>query len=431
MRKTDSVTFKPLPHSVVFHVDMNAYFASVEQAVNPFLQGKPVAVVPGGGEYAGAAILARSYEAKARGVQTFSRLFEARRLCPELIVVSGDHLQYYAINKRLAEIMESYTPSMEIYSIDEFFLDLSSYFRLHKRSYLEVANEIKQRIASEIHPVLKCSIGVGPNKLLAKVGSDYQKPDGLTIISWEQRHQFLDSMKLADIWGIGRNCVPKLDILGIKNTADLREVDAEVLEKVVGSYCIRLKRIANGEYYEFVDPGRNRRPQKTMQHAHTLKKATADIGEIRTLIRKMAERLAVRLRRHGQVTDVVSFGIRPSRQKNYGWGYLPSLFGKSRLPYLTNNGYEIYKGGLEVLESLEMKGIEARLIVVGVENLQQAEQLSLLQPLADALPLVDAAMDKINQKYGEFTLRSADILNQKAKESKYSVERLPMTFHPS
>lgn len=430
MRQLDPFTFKPLPHKVIFHVDMNAFFATAEQAANPFLQGKPVAVVPGGGEYQGKAILARSYEAKDRGVNTFSRLFEARRVCPELISIPADPTKYYDLNRQLAEIMTSFTPQVEIYSIDEFFLDLTSYFKLHQRSFSSVAFEIKERIAQQISPVLTCSIGIGPNKLLAKVGSDFQKPDGLTEIRWERRQHFLDSMELGDIWGIGRHCVPKLAQLGIRNTADLRRADAQLLEKLVGSYWVRLKRIANGEYYDDVDPKRNAKPHKTMQHAHTMAKATADLHELKTLVRKQAERLAARLRKYKQAAGTVSLGIRPSQQKNYGWGYLPSLYGRSQLPEYTNNGLAIYQGAWRVFESLPFKGIEARLVVVGVEELVQTEQLRLLTIAPPGQARIDSAIDKINQKYGEFTVRTADILRQKAKESKYSVERLPMTFHP-
>jgi DNA polymerase-4 len=414
---------------IIFHLDMNAFFASVEQACNPSLVGKPVAVVPNA-DYSRAAILARSYEAKDRGVKTFMRLDEARIACPELVVLPVDHLKYYDVNNKLAEIVGSYTPIMEIYSVDEFFLDMTSYLKLHQKSAEQLGLELKRRIAKEIHPALKCSIGVGSNKLLAKIGSNYKKPDGYTEISWDERHKYLDSLSLDDIWGIGRNSIPKLYNLGVFSTKELREVDPSVLEQIVGSYWIRLKRIANGEYYDPVDPRRNSKPAKSMQHAHTMSTATADMVEIKSLIRKLSEKLASRLRKHEQVAKTISLGLRPNNQQEYGWGYSPKLKGSITLPNATSSGYEVYRAALQVLQSLQIAGVKIRLAVVGVADLIPSQQLGFFRDKNAPVRKLDEAIDCINDKYGAFTVRSADILHQRAKESKISVPRKPMTFHP-
>lgn len=422
-------TSTAIPDSIVFHIDMNAYFASVEQACNPFIQGKPVAVA-GSVDYPGSVILARSYQAKARGVKSFSKIRDAKAACPELIVVPIDHLKYYDVNQQIAKILNEYTPLIEIYSIDEFFLDMTNYFKLHPRSFEEVAAEIKSRIRSEVHECLTCSIGVGNNKLLAKVGSDYKKPDGLTIINWENRHFFLDDMDLADIWGIGWNCLPKLQTLGIFNTSQIREINVEALRGLVGSYWIRLKQIANGEYYDTVDEKRNTKPQKSMQHAHTLSKATKDEAELKTLIRKLSERLAVRLRRHGQSANKVTLGIRPSNQGKYGWGKAERHYGIYTLPCPSNSGWDIYIAACQIMDQLDIRDVEVRLAVVGVQDLAQAEQINLWDFEKNKRSQLETALDQINNKYGEFTMRSGDILRQRAKERELNVNRMPMTFHP-
>jgi len=425
--KGAEISSLPISNQVIFHLDMNAYFASVEQACNPFIRNKPVAVVSSM-NYSGAAILARSYEAKQKGVKTFSKLRDAQIICPNIIPVPLDHLKYYDVNNQINKILERYTPLIEIYSIDEFFLDLTQYFKLHQKTYTQLAKEIKLAIATELSPILTCSIGVGNNKLLAKVGSDYLKPDGLTIIPWEERFKYLDSMELADIWGIGRNCLPKLAALGIKSTAQLRDLSDQQLRNLVGSYGTRLKMIARGEHYDKVDYDRNRKPQKTMQHAHTLSQATKDIVEIKTLMHKLAEKLATRLRKHHQETNLVSLGIRPSKEQNYGWGYLPRLKGTISIKS-TSNGIEIYNAALKILEQLDLREVEVRLLVVGLNCLNTAIQFKLDHTI-NRRDEVDLALDIVNNKYGEFTLRTADILNQRAKEQELSIVRQPMTFHP-
>lgn len=419
----------PEPKSTIFHVDMNAYFASVEQACNKFIQGKPVAVVSSI-EYNGASILARSYEAKALGVKTFSRVFEAKKVCPELVCVPLDHLKYYDINTRIHKILSRYTEKIEVYSIDEFFLDMTDYFELRSVSKKELALEIKQRIANEIHPVLKCSIGVGANKLLAKVGSDFQKPDGLTIIPWDSRFEFLDSMELEDIWGIGWHTAPKLRQLGIKGLRDIRKLNRDLLWNLVGSYWARLVQLANGEHYDQVKISVQEKPQKTMQHAHTMSEATSDLTKLKPLVRKLSEKLATRLRKERQLAGEVNFGVRPSGQKDYGWGRLPHFSGRIKLDQPTNHGLTIYQTACKILGTFPLDQFEARLLVVGVGNLQETEQMRLLDPVPTKLVKLDQAIDIVNAKYGEFTMRSGDILHERAKERELSTKRLAMTFHP-
>jgi DNA polymerase-4 len=415
---------------IIYHLDMNAFFASVEQACNPFLRGKPVAVVISP-DYANSAIVARSYEAKAYGVKTFSRLIEARQKCPHLIAIKGNHLKYYDINKRIYSILSRYTPIIEVYSIDEFFLDLTTYFKYRSATFEEVAQEIKAAIAGEIHPVLKCSIGVGPNKLLAKVGSDYKKPDGLTMISWEERYKFLDSMEIEDLWGIGYSSTEKLKRLGVKSAADIRTLSEDVLRESVGSYWTRLKMIANGEWYDEVDPSRHVQDAKSMMHAHTLENATADLETLKSLTRKLCEKLAHRLFKHQQKALTIGVAIRPEGVSPYGYFKRYSLRLTKHLPFPTDFGKYLYIEAEKLLEEIMTPAHKVRLISISVERLIHERQQflpELEQP--ERISKLNYAINEINHKYGDFTIRSADILNEKAKESYYDVERQAMTFHP-
>jgi len=416
--------------SIIFHLDMNAFFASVEQVLNPSLRGRPVAVVSSN-NYQGAAILARSYEAKSRGVASFMRLPEAKLACPELITITPKHENYYEFNKQLTKIMQQFTDTLEVYSIDEFFLDMTDYLAIRPwLSVVELAQQIKDTIAEKISPVLKCSIGVSSNKLLAKVGSDFKKPDGLTVIPWERRFEFLDQLSFREIWGIGYNSIPKLHSLGIHNTAQIRALDKRVLESLVGSYWNRLQLIANGECEDPVHSNLIGKPKKSMQHAHTLDRATSDLHELQTLARKLCEKLSLRLRKYQQLAGAVGLILRPAREENYGWGRKPRLHAQIALGFFSDHGEHLYQAADKLLQGLDINGIEVRLMAVTITHLHSGQQPQLLESRSSKLIQLDKAIDQINHKFGSFTLRSADILHQQAKNKVFSIDHASIPFHP-
>ncbi len=413
---------------IIMHIDMNAFFASVEQSANRFIRDLPVAV--GNPGYANTALVAVSYEARRRGVRNLSRGVEAKRICPELIIVPFDPLKYYAVNQQIVRIFKEYTPHVEVYSIDEAFLDLTVLPRAQRgRTPQEIAQEIKDRIIAEVGPKLRSSVGIAPNKLMAKVASNWQKPDGLTTINWENRFDYLDKLELSEVWGIGWNSAPKLAALGFKSTADLRQADSATLRNLVGGYYTRLQLIANGEHYDPVSPGRPSRAHKSMQHAHTLSKATTDVTELKSLIRKMSERLSIRLRKHEQRCQVVYLGLKPEKlAAGYGWNAPTRFYDVVHIP-TTQHGLDIYRAAVRLFEQFPLD-TPIRLLYVGVGDLDSTQQLlldSLEEPQKHAL---DGAADKINNQYGAFTIRSADIVYQYAKERELSVDKTNMVFHP-
>ena len=182
----------------LMHVDQNAFFASVEQQANPALRGKPIAVVGGGGR---TVITTSSYEARARGVKTGMAIWEAKRCCPELIVVVGDNRKYQHTSSRIVEIFCDYTPEVEVFSIDEAWLDVTHSLSLFG-SPERIAYLIKARIKHQFG--ITCSIGIAPNKLLAKLASDMQKPDGLTVIRPEDVSRILERIPVGELCGIGK-----------------------------------------------------------------------------------------------------------------------------------------------------------------------------------------------------------------------------------
>ncbi|MBN1916125.1 DNA polymerase IV [Candidatus Dojkabacteria bacterium] len=434
----------------ILHIDMNSFFASVEQQANPFIRGKPVGVAHSG--YEGAAILAASYEAKACGVGTGTRVFEARKICPGLIIVPLDTTKYYAVNRQFVKILKDYTPQVEIYSIDEAFLDVTKTEDLFGGAY-NIAQRIKERIKGEIGEYLTCSIGIAPNKLLAKVGSNFKKPDGLTIIKWEERFKFLDQMGLERVWGIGRRVGRKMGKIGIKSLREIRKMEDCELRSLVGGYYTRLRLIANGEHFEEVKTDVSKKIPKSMQHAHTLSDASSNSAELLSIMRKQAERLARRLRRRGMKAKRVYLAMIPSGLRHYGWNTEVHNFGFLKMDHYTDDGYEVYKAGEIIFNrivfcdnvgnKIALNGDgKIRQLIIGVSDFLNADNLELPMSLfgegvvagfklkSELKERINRAFDKINDKYGEFTLRTGDILYQFVKEKELDVEREQMMFHP-
>ncbi len=412
----------------ILHIDMNSFFASVEQQANPFIRDKAIGVAHA--DYGGAAILAASYEAKAYGVGTGTRVYEAKRMCPGILIVPLDTTKYYAINRQIIQIFAEYTPKVEVYSIDEAFLDVTDTEDLFGGAY-EIALTIKERIKKEIGECLRCSIGIGPNKLLAKVGSNYKKPDGLTVIEWEKRFEFLDTMKFANVWGIGHRVGKKMKKIGVSSLGQIRKMGDYELRSLIGGYYTRLKMIANGEHYEEVKPNAFKKPPKSMQHAHTLKDATSDRKELLSILRKQAERLGRRLRRKYMKARKIYVAMIPAGLGHYGWDAGVGGSGEVELDHYSDDGYMIYKAGEKILNGIRIEeDKKIRLVIIGISDLLNADNLEFSIVEENSRAKINSAFDKINSKYGEFTLRTGDILYQYAKEKELDVEREQMTFHP-
>src|SRR5512141_3078717 len=214
---------------------MNAFFASVEQVSNPKLRGKPIAVV---GRSHRTVITTASYEARAQGVKTGMNVPEARRACPSLILVVGDNRKYTSANAKMLEVFSRYTPIVEVFSIDEAFLDVTASCLLFGGG-ADIAQKIKNDIKKAIG--ITCSVGVAPNKLLAKLASDMQKPDGLTVIEPERVSEVMENLPASELCGIGPNLTATLATMGIKTCGELGRASASALRSRFGIIGERLK----------------------------------------------------------------------------------------------------------------------------------------------------------------------------------------------
>ncbi len=418
----------------ILHIDFNSYFASVEQQANPRLRGKPIGVtggdkqslrLPDGSLRMQRTVLgAASVEAKKFGVKTGMQIWEAKKLCPEIILVKGDSDKYLEVTKRFLAILKDYSPNLEVFSIDEVFLELppsvipserSSRGNLDLNRDCHVASllamTIKERIRTEIGEVVTCSIGISYNKLMAKLAGSLQKPDGLVVIADQKTAiQVLDRVELDEICGIGGRIKARLNNMGVFNFATLRKVPLEVLLASFKSYGQTLYNMARGIDESPIVPFYEKEEVKSVGHRHTIDHDTNDSQEIKQILLKLAEMVTRRLRVKKLVGKTVHCWY---RQGSSLVKVTPEHFEgdgmQTTIPY-TNDGLEIFKAAWKIFQKIWDKK-EIRMIGVSISNLkpQNPQNLSLLQETRKQ-ETITKVLDKINDKYGEFTLQRGILL---------------------
>jgi len=376
---------------IIFHVDMNAFFAAVEQRFNPALRGKPIVVC--GNPEKRSVVAACSYEAKAHGIKNGMSLVEARRLCPSVLPIGGNPEKYVDIARHLFAMLAEFTPEVEVFSIDEAFMDLTS-----AASMIEpetIARRIKRRILDAYG--LTCSVGIGPNKLIAKIGSNLQKPDGLVRVHQNQVAVLMRELPVEDLCGVGNKLKARLNELGIVTCEDLGAASESLLMSKFGIVGRYLKRMGQGMDHSPVMPFGAQSLVKSMGHAYTLPRDTEDDDEIQGTLLRLAERVARRLRADGYLGRTVGLTIR--------YGDFVSVLHHNTITYPTDTGMRIFQVAMQLFKTYcEPLAQRVRLIGVGVSNLSRGErQLSFLE--ADRrLSRLDRCLDRVCDRFGEFAL---------------------------
>jgi len=383
----------------ILHVDMNAYFASVEQASNPLLRGKPVAV--GGGSGGKRSIVAAcSYEAKAKGVKNAMPAWEALKICPDLVIVAGNMDKYIYTSARIMEILKEYTPLVEVFSIDEGFMDVTGTEERFGGA-VAIAREIKRRIREKFH--LTCSIGISYNKLMAKLAGELKKPDGLTMIRPEDVPGKIKDIPVSELCGVGRKMEKYLSLIGIRTFGDLNRYSREKLVKRFGAvYGEQLYLMGQGRDDSEVMPGHVEEEAKSMGHSYTLPKLTSDRDEVKGYLLRLAEQVGRRLRRENYRGNVVHVSV---GFKDYKfWNR------QKKVPDLIDDGYEIFKIAEKMIDE-HVPPSPIRFVGVSLSNLaRNADQLSLIEQ-KEAAKKILRSVDLINDRYGEFTVERAAIMN--------------------
>jgi|APTNR8051073442_1049403.scaffolds.fasta_scaffold02122_10 DNA polymerase-4 len=303
MSAPPSTGFAPPDGLRWLYVDFNSYFASVEQQLDPRLRGRPVAVIPV--ETDATCAIAASYEAKAFGVKTGTPVYEARKMCPGLICVLARHERYTDFHHRLIEEIDRHIPVAAVCSIDEVACRLIGNEREPERA-TAIAQSIKAGIARTIGAYVRCSIGLAPSKYLAKVATDLQKPDGLTILLPEDLPERLYALDLRDLPGIGRNMERRLTRAGITDLRTLMSCQPKHLRAVWGSLCgERMWYYLRG--YDLPEPETGRR---TIGHSHVLAPEMRPPERARIIARRLTMKAAARLRRMGYYAERFGLSVR-------------------------------------------------------------------------------------------------------------------------
>ena len=300
----DIVSYYPKKGRVIFHVDMNSFYASVEMAYNPSLKGKPLAIA-GNPEERRGIIVTSSYEARAKGVKTTMPLFQAKKLCPDLLVLKPNFDRYREASKAMFKIMADITDKVEPVSIDEGYLDITDCEA--QGNPLEIAQNLQQRLLDELD--LPCSIGIAPNKFLAKMASDMKKPLGITVLRKRELAEVLWPLDVGEMHGIGAKTKEKLNQIDIYTIGDLARADEMVLKRVLGINGVRLIKRANGEDHRPVDPD-SVFDFKSVGNSETLRQDTTDETILLSLLRKLSNKVSTRLKRKAYIGETVQLMIR-------------------------------------------------------------------------------------------------------------------------
>ncbi len=288
----------------IIHLDMDAFYASVEQRDDPSLRGKPLAV--GGSPQSRGVVAASSYEARKFGVRSAMPMSRALRLCPELLIVRPDFARYRAASQKVMAILRECTPLVEPLSLDEAYLDVTENL-WGERLASVVAKQLKKRILDETG--LTASAGVAPNKFLAKIASGWRKPDGLTVIAPERVESFLQELPVEALWGVGPVTAKKLRALGIEMLVDVRDCDDLSLQKTVGSLAAWLKRLSHGDDPRAVTPDR---PWKSISAETTYATDLEELIEMKRELAALAQRVADSLQKKNLLARTVTIKVRYS-----------------------------------------------------------------------------------------------------------------------
>lgn len=367
----------------IMHVDMDAFFASVEQLDRPELQGLPVIV---GGTSSRGVVSTCSYEARRFGVHSAMPIVKAKQLCPQGVFVPGRMWRYKEISNQIMEIFSEISPLVEQLSIDEAFLDMTGTEMLYG-GVLAAAKLVKERIKRETG--LTGSVGLAPNKFLAKMASDLQKPDGLTVISHEKAREFIAPLPVTKIFGIGKGAAEQLRLFGVTTIGQLAQVELSVLQKVFGKNAQAVQQLAIG-----IDdrPVVASREAKSIGREHTYERDITSYEECKQALLSLSGEVGYRVRRQDCLGHTLTLKVKYAD------------FTLKTHSYSTDRDIscdeDIYELACELLEKVALgKGI--RLLGISLSNLEKGSGFGLAFEEELKLKQRNAAVDDLKKRFGE------------------------------
>ena len=370
----------------VLHVDMDAFYASVEAVDDPSLVGKPVLVGGTGGR---GVVCAASYEARKFGCRSAQPMSIAMRLCPQAIVRKPRFARYREVSSIVFDILHRYSPLIETLSLDEAFVELTGTYRLHGDA-VAVASRIKQQVKAATG--CNASVGVAPNKFLAKLASDLDKPDGLTVLLDDEIERRLPGLPIGRIWGIGPKTAARLNNIGVKTFAQLRSLDPRLLSAQVGQEAGRYIDLAHGRDDRPVVPDRD---AKSIGQERTFGEDLTHLDEMRDMLLHEVESVAGRLRRHHLTARTVTLKLRYSDFR--------TLTRRTTLDQPSDATTDFWHAADKLLSAWsEHDFAPLRLLGVQLSQLESTgQQLLLFTPPESAKQkVVDKAVDTIRAKFG-------------------------------
>lgn len=393
--------------TTVFHVDMDAFFVSVEELFDPSLKGKPVVVGGGGGERG--VVAAASYEARKYGVHSAMPLRTAWRLCPHAVFLPGHPERYREYSEKVYRVLCEFSPKVEMASIDEAYLDMTGTERLHGPP-LKAAHCLHEAVRNQTG--LNCSIGIGTSRLVAKVASDQAKPNGILWVLPGLEAQFLAPLPVGKIPGVGKVTEQKLRALGVEKVRDLAALEESLLERQLGRWGLALAAMARG-----LDAGAwlereigCEEPPKSLSHEHTFEKDTADEALLDATLVRLASMVARRVRAHGLLARTVHLKLR--------YQDFRTITRARTLSHATQLDCELLAEARRLFKANWKRGEPVRLLGVGVSNFQQPEgQLRLVEEAREERwrRLLEAA-DQLRERFGESAVSLASALKGSYRE---------------
>jgi len=388
---------------MILHVDMDAFYASVEQRDNPSLIGKPVIV--GGSADGRGVVAASSYEARKFGIFSAMSAHRARQLCPSAIFIRP-RIDYYAkVSRELRQIFEEFTPIIEPLSLDEAFLDVTGCVKA-KGSAVHIGREIKSLVHERLK--LNASVGVAPNKFVAKIASDLEKPNGFVVVLPEKVQAFLDPLPVSRIWGVGKVKEQMFKRFAISTIGQLRRMSLETLQELFGTSAEHYWKLSHGIDHRVVVPDRD---AKSISNETTFAEDLRDTEDLKAWLVLLVEQVSQRLRRLDRIGRTIELKIRFASFK--------TITRSLTLSRPTNVTKELLEGALQVFDSQHLHDQESiRLIGFGVSNLSAngLVQLELFdQPERDQQKSLDKVTDEIAVKFGKHALHRATAVKKPSK----------------
>lgn len=396
----------------ILHIDADGFFASVEQAVNPLLKGKPVIV----GAERGMAT-AVSYEAKAKGIKRGMLIHEIKKLCPDAVFINSDYEKYSLFSVRMFEILRRFSPQVEEYSIDEAFVDLTGLRRVYHCSYDEIGMRIKETIKKELG--ITVSVGISLTKVLAKVASKHKKPDGLTVIPGRQIHLYLQDIPIEKIWGIGHNTAAYCEKLGIKTALQFATKSESFIKKHFSKPFYEIWHELNGRSIYPVNP-EPKKEYRSISKAKTFT-PTKEKEEVYAHLIENLENACFKARRYGLCTKKIIIFIKTQDFRdraceirlNSETAYPEDIF-----PFMKRAFETIYEKG----ETYRQTGV----VLVELTSMKMRQgSLFENQVKLDKIEKLYNTLDELKIRFGRDILVHGAVLNKKEKVKRQQRMKIP------